>query len=77
MFLFYNLLLACAALLSLPWWLFQMRLPKYRAGLRERLGQVPERLQGDQTGLNMGACCFRGRSAGREPVDRRAAKEIS
>ena len=50
MFLFYNLLLACAALLSLPWWLFQMRLPKYRAGLKERLGQVPERLKGDQTG---------------------------
>ena len=35
---------------SLPWWLLQMRLPKYRAGLMERLGQVPERLQGDQCG---------------------------
>ncbi len=45
MFLFYNLLLACAALVSLPWWLFQMRLGKYRAGLWERLGRVPERLK--------------------------------
>jgi 3-deoxy-D-manno-octulosonic-acid transferase len=44
MFIFYNLLLACLALISLPWWLFQMRLPKYRAGLRERLGAVPQRL---------------------------------
>ncbi len=45
MFLFYNLLLACTALISLPWWLFQMRLGKYRAGLWERLGRVPERLK--------------------------------
>jgi 3-deoxy-D-manno-octulosonic-acid transferase len=50
MFLFYNLLLACAALISLPWWLFQMRLGKYRAGLMERLGLVPKRLKGDHTG---------------------------
>jgi 3-deoxy-D-manno-octulosonic-acid transferase len=45
MFIFYNLLLAALAILSLPWWLLQMRLPKYRAGLRERLGSVPQRLQ--------------------------------
>ena len=50
MFLFYNLLLACVALVSLPWWLFQMRLGKYRAGLRERLGSVPERLKGAKPG---------------------------
>ena len=50
MFLFYNLLLACVALVSLPWWLFQMRLGKYRAGLRERLGRVPERLKGARPG---------------------------
>jgi 3-deoxy-D-manno-octulosonic-acid transferase len=50
MFIFYNLLLACLALLSLPWWLFQMRLPKYRAGLRERLGFVPPRLSNMRPG---------------------------
>lgn len=46
MYMLYSLLLGLAALLSLPWWLFQMaRLGKYRAGFRERLGAVPERLQ--------------------------------
>src|SRR5258708_39955666 len=46
MYILYSLLLACAALLSLPWWAFQMlRLGKYRAGLRERLGLVPSRLR--------------------------------
>jgi 3-deoxy-D-manno-octulosonic-acid transferase len=50
MFIFYNLLLACLALISLPWWLFQMRLPKYRAGLRERLGSVPQRLSNARPG---------------------------
>jgi 3-deoxy-D-manno-octulosonic-acid transferase len=46
MYLFYSFLLAAAALLSSPWWVFQMlRLGKYRAGLRERLGFVPRRLQ--------------------------------
>src|SRR5713226_8563846 len=46
MYILYSLLLACAALLSLPWWAFQMlRLGKYRAGLRERLGLVPSRLK--------------------------------
>jgi 3-deoxy-D-manno-octulosonic-acid transferase len=45
MYLFYSLLLAFAAVLSAPWWLLQMlRLGKYRAGLRERLGAVPPRL---------------------------------
>ncbi|MGE5324157.1 MAG: 3-deoxy-D-manno-octulosonic acid transferase [Actinomycetota bacterium] len=49
MYILYSLLLACAALISLPWWLLQMaRLHKYRAGFRERLGAVPARLQ--QTG---------------------------
>lgn len=46
MYVFYSLLLWCAALLSLPWWLVQMlRLGKYRSGLGERLGFVPERLR--------------------------------
>jgi 3-deoxy-D-manno-octulosonic-acid transferase len=45
MYVFYSLLLACAALLSLPWWTVQMlRLGKYRSGLAERLGRVPIRL---------------------------------
>ncbi len=48
MYVFYSLLLACAALLSLPWWIIQMfRLGKYRSGLAERLGFVPARLKND------------------------------
>lgn len=51
MYLFYSLLLACAALLSLPWWIIQMlRLGKYRSGLAERLGFVPARLKDVQPG---------------------------
>jgi len=49
MYVFYSLLLACAALLSLPWWTVQMlRLGKYRSGLAERLGRVPIRLNDAQ-----------------------------
>ncbi len=51
MYAFYSLLLACAALLSLPWWIVQMlRLGKYRSGLAERLGFVPARLNDAQPG---------------------------
>jgi 3-deoxy-D-manno-octulosonic-acid transferase len=51
MYLFYSLLLACAALVSLPWWTIQMlRLGKYRSGLGERLGLVPARLNGVLSG---------------------------
>ena len=51
MYVFYSLLLACAALLSLPWWIIQMlRLGKYRSGLGERLGLVPARLNSAQPG---------------------------
>ncbi|HKW76422.1 MAG TPA: 3-deoxy-D-manno-octulosonic acid transferase [Terriglobales bacterium] len=46
MYLLYSFLLAAAALISSPWWIFQMlRLGKYRRGLRERLGFVPPRLE--------------------------------
>lgn len=46
MYFLYSLLLGLAALISLPWWLLQMaRLGKYRAGFRERMGAVPERLE--------------------------------
>jgi 3-deoxy-D-manno-octulosonic-acid transferase len=46
MYLLYSLLLACAALISLPWWALQMlRAGKYRAGFSERLGLVPARLK--------------------------------
>src|SRR6516162_6146022 len=45
MYTFYSLGLALALLISLPWWMLQvLRLGKYRAGLRERLGLVPSRL---------------------------------
>jgi 3-deoxy-D-manno-octulosonic-acid transferase len=45
MYFLYSALLAVAMLLGLPYWLWQMlRHGKYRAGLRERLGKVPPRL---------------------------------
>jgi 3-deoxy-D-manno-octulosonic-acid transferase len=45
MYLLYSLALAAAFLLGAPYWLLQMlRQGKYRAGLGERLGRVPERL---------------------------------
>ncbi len=48
-YFFYSLILALLLTLSLPWWLLQMlRLGKYRAGLRERLGFVPARIRDDQ-----------------------------
>ena len=51
MYVFYSLLLAGAALLSLPWWIIQMlRLGKYRSGLPERLGFAPARLNDAQPG---------------------------
>src|SRR5258708_33240096 len=46
MYILYSLLLACAVLISLPWWALQMlRLGKYRAGFAERLGFTPSRLK--------------------------------
>jgi 3-deoxy-D-manno-octulosonic-acid transferase len=41
----YSLLLLLALIVSAPWWLLEMlRHGKYRAGLSERLGTVPDRL---------------------------------
>ena len=41
----YSILLLFALVVSAPWWLLEMlRHGKYRAGLGERLGRVPERL---------------------------------
>ncbi|MFP5205844.1 MAG: 3-deoxy-D-manno-octulosonic acid transferase [Acidobacteriota bacterium] len=46
---FYNLALAVALVASAPWWLWKMATThKYRQGLRERLGRVPQRLLGDR-----------------------------
>ena len=46
MYFAYSVLLLLVLLLSAPWWLLQMlRHGKYRAGLLERLGAVPERLK--------------------------------
>ncbi|HLH10212.1 MAG TPA: 3-deoxy-D-manno-octulosonic acid transferase [Terriglobales bacterium] len=51
MYFAYTLLLALALLIALPWWLFQMvRSHKYRSGLAERFGWVPERLKRSQSG---------------------------
>jgi 3-deoxy-D-manno-octulosonic-acid transferase len=45
-FILYSALLGLGLLLSLPYWAVQMlRLGKYRAGLAERLGRVPERIR--------------------------------
>jgi len=47
MYIVYSLLLAAGLLISLPWWILQvLRLGKYRAGLKERMGVVPARLRG-------------------------------
>src|SRR6516225_5535942 len=46
MYILYSLLLSVALLLSLPWWAVQvLRLGKYRAGFKERLGLAPSRLR--------------------------------
>ena len=46
MYWIYSALLAISLIVSLPYWLLQMaRHGKYRAGLGERLGAVPERLK--------------------------------
>src|SRR3984957_12022127 len=45
MYLIYSALLAAGLLLTMPYWLMQrLRHGKYRAGLSERLGRIPERL---------------------------------
>lgn len=46
MYLLYSALLAAALLLGSPFWIFQMlRYGKYRRGLRERFGVVPQRIR--------------------------------
>ncbi|HVH87132.1 MAG TPA: 3-deoxy-D-manno-octulosonic acid transferase [Terriglobales bacterium] len=46
MYFVYSILYTLALLLSLPYWLLRMmRDEKYRAGLHERLGSLPERLK--------------------------------
>src|ERR1051325_10762937 len=51
MYFLYSLVLACAAVLLLPWIAIQMlRLGKYRAGFKERLGFIPARLKGATPG---------------------------
>jgi 3-deoxy-D-manno-octulosonic-acid transferase len=46
----YSVLLLLALVISTPWWLLEMlRHGKYRAGLSERLGTVPNRLLNDRT----------------------------
>lgn len=46
MYLLYSMLLALVLTLGFPYWLFEMLWHgKYRSGLRERLGRVPERFR--------------------------------
>jgi len=45
MYVLYSALLAASLVVGLPFWIFQMaRHGKYRAGLEERLGRVPQRI---------------------------------
>ncbi len=54
MYLLYSALLAMGLLLSLPYWLWQSwRQGKYRAGIGERLGRVPERLKTAKPGRSI------------------------
>jgi 3-deoxy-D-manno-octulosonic-acid transferase len=49
-FILYSALLGLGLLLTSPYWVVQMlRLGKYRAGLGERLGRVPERVRSDDS----------------------------
>ncbi len=49
MYLAYSALMAAALIVSSPFWLMRMlRDGKYRAGLAERFGRVPSRLQEKQ-----------------------------
>jgi 3-deoxy-D-manno-octulosonic-acid transferase len=51
MYFLYSAALAVAFVLATPYWLFKMlRHGKYRAGLAERLGRVPERVRSAQPG---------------------------
>jgi 3-deoxy-D-manno-octulosonic-acid transferase len=44
----YNLALVAALVLSAPWWLWKMATThKYREGMRERLGGIPDRLRAE------------------------------
>ena len=49
MYSLYSVLLLLALVISAPWWLLEMlRHGKYRTGLSERLGAVPDRLRSDR-----------------------------
>ena len=51
MYFFYNAALVLAFVVATPYWLYKMlRHGKYRAGLAERLGRVPERVRSAQPG---------------------------
>jgi 3-deoxy-D-manno-octulosonic-acid transferase len=49
MYLLYSALMATGLLLSLPYWMLARRHGRWREGLNERLGRVPERLQSQST----------------------------
>ena len=50
MYALYSAILAAVFIIGLPWWLLQMfRSGKYRAGLGERFGRVPERIVAHHT----------------------------
>src|SRR5436309_13721018 len=51
MYFLYSAALVVAFVIATPFWLFKMlRHGKYRAGLAERLGRVPERVRSAQPG---------------------------
>ena len=50
MYLLYSILLALGLVIGSPYWIFEMiRYGKYRRGLRERFGSVPDRVRASRT----------------------------
>jgi len=75
-YLLYSLVLALAMLLSLPYWVYQiLRHGKYRSGLAERMGRVPERLIATVAGSQTEPHC--NRSAGILPAVAGACPELA
>lgn len=65
MYILYSLLLAVVLLISLPWWVVQvLRLGKYRAGLKERLGLVPARVRANAGASGAGSIWIHAVSVG-------------
>ena len=68
----YSSLLLAVLVVGAPYWLVRMATSgRYRAGLRGRLGRVPEGLRGGggRARCGLGACGVGGRGAGGDAAD--------